>query len=172
MTRAIVALLSGVVVNLAGAVPVHAQAPAPGSKGPALTEQICSQCHGLSTVFSQRKALADWRRTIAEMTWRGAPMLPGENELIANYLAAAFGPTSALGAPRTGGETLPPGETQPLVGQRCLQCHGAAIITTQRRSAPEWRDTVRKMVRLGAELRDAEVEAITAYLASHYGKGQ
>jgi mono/diheme cytochrome c family protein len=172
MKKAIVALLSGVIMNLAGALPAQAQSPPPSSKGLALTEQLCSQCHGLSAVFAQRKTLADWRRTVAEMTWRGAPILPGENELIANYLAAGFGPASPLGASATGAQKLPPGDTQPLVAQRCLQCHGAAIITSQRRSAPEWSDTVRKMIRLGMELRDPEVEAITAYLASHFGKEQ
>lgn len=172
MKSPIIAVLSGLVVTLAAVLPAQAQSPTPASKGLALTEQICSQCHGLSAVFAQRKSLADWRRTVAEMTWRGAPILPGENEAIATYLAAAFGPASVLGAPRAGAEKLAAGDAQALVAQRCLQCHAAPIVTTQRRSAMEWGDTVRKMIRLGAELRDAEVEAITAYLARHYGKEQ
>lgn len=78
-------------------------------EGEALLDLACVQCHDLAMVASQRKTAAAWRRTINEMVWRGAPLLRGESEILAGYLAATFGPES---------RQKTPGRTQPPAGQK------------------------------------------------------
>ena len=67
--------------------------------GEALLGQACVQCHDLTIVASQRKSAVEWRRTVNEMIWRGAPLLPGESETLARYLSAALGPDSRQKTP-------------------------------------------------------------------------
>jgi len=56
-----------------------------------LLQAACVQCHDLRPIAAQRKERAAWRRTVNEMIWRGAPLLPGEAAILVDYLAAEFG---------------------------------------------------------------------------------
>lgn len=63
----------------------------PEGEGRAIILKACVQCHDLRNTVSQRKTIAGWRRTIAEMVWRGTPLVGDEAELLTRYLAKSFG---------------------------------------------------------------------------------
>ncbi len=55
---------------------------------------------------------------------------------------------------------------------RCTVCHGHDLIHQQRLTEKQWRATVEKMARWGAQAQDAAVkEAIVSHLSSRYGPG-
>jgi cytochrome c5 len=65
---------------------------------------------------------------------------------------------------------LPDGPTKTLVTERCLLCHGAGLITVQRKDAAAWGRTVTQMRTWGTPIQDEDQTAIVAYLTQHYGK--
>ena len=69
------------------------QSAASGDGG-ALLQSACVQCHDLKPIAAaQRKTREGWRRTVNEMIWRGAPLLPGEASIVTDYLAS-LGPAA------------------------------------------------------------------------------
>lgn len=66
-------------------------------------------------------------------------------------------------------QQLPPGPGMGLVKSRCLTCHEADIITSQRLSLTGWTNSVGKMVRWGATITPEEREIVQPYLAQHFG---
>lgn len=156
----------------------------PEGAGRALMLQACVQCHDFKSVVSQRKTAEDWRRTINEMIWRGAPLLADEAAILADYLAAAFGPGSsplrssgkavAKTSPAKADENqwakyLPQGEGRSLALQACVQCHDLKTVVAQRAPAKSWKRTVNEMVALGAPLTAGESTIVARYLAASFG---
>lgn len=156
------------------AAPAEAADMLPFGPGRALVMEACVQCHDLRAVVSQRKDRAAWRRTVNEMVWRGAPLYPGEADVIGDYLAEAFGP--AAGAPpRDGGRVaaavaaepaLPPGPGRELLLKACVSCHDLGVVGAARKSLSEWEASVDLMVRLGARLENTEIASLARYLAA------
>jgi cytochrome c553 len=154
---------------------VRAQSLPPG-EGQAVVLAACVQCHDLRAVVSQRKDASAWRRTLNEMIWRGAPLLPGEVEVLTGYLASAFGPQA--GPPPAASEAsnqdtarrLPEGPGRPLVVDTCVGCHDLATAVNARKTPSEWRLSVARMVQLGARLNGSEMELIASYLAQLPGR--
>jgi cytochrome c5 len=66
---------------------------------------------------------------------------------------------------------LPEGPAKALVTERCLLCHGAGLITQQRKDAAAWGRTVTQMRTWGTPIQDADQAALVAYLADHFGPG-
>ncbi len=66
---------------------------------------------------------------------------------------------------------LPEGSAKTLVTDRCLLCHGAALIVQQRKDAAAWGRTVTQMRRWGTQIQDEDQAALVAYLARHFGPG-
>jgi cytochrome c5 len=66
---------------------------------------------------------------------------------------------------------LPEGSAKTLVTERCLLCHGAALIVQQRKDAAAWGRTVTQMRTWGTQIQDDDQAAIVAYLARHFGPG-
>jgi cytochrome c5 len=66
---------------------------------------------------------------------------------------------------------LPDGPGKTLVTERCLLCHGAALISQQRKDAASWGRTVTQMRTWGTPLQDEDQAALVAYLAEHFGAG-
>lgn len=64
---------------------------------------------------------------------------------------------------------LPDGAGKTLVAERCLMCHGAGLITQQRKDAAAWGRTVTQMRTWGSPIQDADQAALVAYLAEHLG---
>jgi mono/diheme cytochrome c family protein len=137
--------------------------------------QACVQCHDFKNIVAQRKTPEAWRRTVDEMAWRGAPLMPGEAEVLCRYLASSFGADKLLGAsvkgdtPRTKfAQYLPEGKGRDLVLQSCVECHDLENVVSMRGTADEWRLTVKKMIRLGAEIDSSDAETIISYLSSSF----
>lgn len=141
--------------------------------------QACVQCHDFKNIVAQRKTLAAWRRTVDEMAWRGAPLMPGEAEIVSSYLASSFGLEKRDKETATRRETeekfaeyLPNGRGRALVLQSCVECHDLENIVSMRARTHEWRLMVKKMMRLGAEIDSSDAETITDYLSSAFGPGK
>jgi cytochrome c5 len=66
---------------------------------------------------------------------------------------------------------LPEGSAKTLVTERCLLCHGAALIVQQRKDAAAWGRTVTQMRTWGTPIQDDDQAAIVAYLGRHFGPG-
>jgi len=73
----------------------------PAGEGRSLVLQACVQCHDLNTVVGRRAPAARWRRSVNEMVRLGATLTAGEAAIVAEYLAASFGPEA--GRRRAGG---------------------------------------------------------------------
>ena len=66
---------------------------------------------------------------------------------------------------------LPGGPGKALVTERCLLCHGAALIVQQRKDAAAWGRTVTQMRTWGTPIQDEDQTALIVYLAEHFGPG-
>lgn len=156
-----------------GSGPAFAEDPLPPGPGRTLLAEACAQCHQLRPIVTQRKAEAAWRRTVDEMVWRGAPLMPGEAAVLARYLAASFGPTATVARGRAaddpGAPSLPPDPARALVLGACVGCHDLATTLMRRKTVDEWRRSVDLMIRLGARLEPADVDPVAQYLASFLG---
>ena len=78
---------------------------------------------------------------------------------------------SALASAETGEiAKLPDGPAKVIVTERCLLCHGAALITAQRKDAAAWGRTVTQMRTWGTPIQDEDQTALVAYLSQHFGQ--
>ncbi len=66
---------------------------------------------------------------------------------------------------------LPDGPGKVLVTERCLLCHGAALIAQQRKDAAAWGRTVTQMRTWGTPIQDEDQTALVVYLTGHFGPG-
>jgi cytochrome c5 len=57
-----------------------------------------------------------------------------------------------------------------LVEERCTKCHDLGRVEKAKETEEEWKATVERMVEKGAELSQAEQEAVIKYLAETYSK--
>lgn len=57
-----------------------------------------------------------------------------------------------------------------LVSERCTQCHGLAKIEAKKSNTDGWKATVERMIGKGAQLSDAEKQAVIDYLAKTYSE--
>jgi len=138
--------------------------PGPGRD---LVLTACVQCHDLRWVESQHKSEAAWRRTVNEMVWRGAPLMPGDVDVITRYLSQ---PRAAEVGGASAATTLPPGPGRDLVVATCVQCHDLATTTSQRKTLREWHESVERMAHLGAKLNGRDIEIVAQYLAKEFGR--
>jgi cytochrome c5 len=89
--------------------------------------------------------------------------------------AAALATPPALQSTLASAETgeiaaLPDGPAKVIVTERCLLCHGAALITAQRKDAAAWGRTVTQMRTWGTPIQDEDQTALVAYLTQHFGQ--
>ena len=66
---------------------------------------------------------------------------------------------------------LPDDPRKALVTERCLLCHGAALIAQQRKDTAAWGRTVTQMRTWGTLIQEEDQTALVAYLAEHFGPG-
>ena len=64
--------------------------------------------------------------------------------------------------------SLPPGPGADVLKSRCVICHEADIITSQKLSLTGWTNSVNKMVRWGSQITPQEREILLPYLAAHF----
>ena len=67
-----------------------------------------------------------------------------------------------------GPSEFPPGVGQSEVQAACAPCHAITVVTSARKTEPEWASTVDAMVTRGALVADADYDAIVAYLARNF----
>ena len=65
-------------------------------------------------------------------------------------------------------DQLPAGPSRDLFVSTCTSCHAVGLAIGKRRTPDEWRDTMQKMVQLGAQMSDQDFGAIHTYLASNF----
>src|SRR5262245_53798744 len=65
-------------------------------------------------------------------------------------------------------QDLPEGKGAELARDKCLNCHEADLIVSQRLSRQGWTREVEKMIRWGAVVSDAEKEGLIDYFAAHF----
>jgi hypothetical protein len=66
-------------------------------------------------------------------------------------------------------QDLPQGKGVEIARDKCLSCHESDLIISQRLSRQGWTREVDKMVRWGANVPEAEKEALIDYLAAKFG---
>src|SRR5207245_8421669 len=107
------------------------------------------------------------KRHVYNMVTRGAQLNAREADLVIAYLAANFGPTTpAASAVQV---ALPGGPGKDLVEARCAACHDLERVASAKRHKTEWLTQVANIVDRGAVATPDEAQAITSYLASHFG---
>ena len=57
-----------------------------------------------------------------------------------------------------------------LTEERCTKCHSLERVEAAKRTPEEWKTNVERMVGKGAELSEAEQEAVIEYLSEAYPK--
>ena len=62
-------------------------------------------------------------------------------------------------------QTLPAGPGADVLKSRCVICHEADIITSQKLSLTGWTNSINKMVRWGSQITPQEREVLLPYLA-------
>jgi mono/diheme cytochrome c family protein len=70
---------------------------------------------------------------------------------------------------RAADQDLPAGKGVEIVRDKCISCHEADLITSQRLSKQGWTREVDKMIRWGAVVTEAEKEPLVDYLAANFG---
>ena len=66
-------------------------------------------------------------------------------------------------------QTLPPGAGQEILARSCAQCHDLGLVTSQRKSAADWADTLQQMIGNGARVAPADFDKLVAYLGRNFG---
>ena len=78
-------------------------------------------------------------------------------------LGSGLGIHAALSA-----QQLPAGAGADILKSRCVVCHEADIITSQKLTLAGWTRSIDKMVRWGSSITPAEREILQPYLAQHF----
>jgi cytochrome c5 len=63
---------------------------------------------------------------------------------------------------------MPPGPGADVLKSRCVICHEADIITSQKLTLTGWTRSIDKMVRWGSQITAEEREVVQPYLAQHF----
>jgi mono/diheme cytochrome c family protein len=165
--RQLLPVLCTAALAIAIARPACAQDALPPGEGRDLLATACSQCHALNVIRSMREGAEGWKRHVYNMVTRGAQLNAREANMVVAYLAANFGPTApAAAATRV---TLPSGPGKELVEARCAACHDLERVASAKRQKSQWPALVANMVGRGAVATPEEAQAISSYLASHFG---
>jgi hypothetical protein len=129
---------------------------------------VCTSCHG-ARVYTQLRANRDeWRTYVYEMMLRGAHIRPEEFEPITDYLAGAYGPSSAAAGPAAQPAVA---QSEALMNRACTAaCHARDVVTAVRRTPDDWDKVLTRMQTHGAKMTNAERQAIAAYLAENFGR--
>jgi competence ComEA-like helix-hairpin-helix protein len=65
--------------------------------------------------------------------------------------------------------TLPPGEGQAIVQQKCSSCHALKVVTGKKASRPQWSIIVDRMITRGADVSEDDIDTLLDYLAKNFG---
>jgi competence ComEA-like helix-hairpin-helix protein len=65
--------------------------------------------------------------------------------------------------------TLPPGDGQAIVEQKCANCHAVKVITAKKASKQQWSTIIDQMITRGADVPDDDIEILVDYLTKNFG---
>jgi competence protein ComEA len=65
--------------------------------------------------------------------------------------------------------TLPPGDGQAIVQQKCANCHALKVITAKKASKQQWSTIIDQMITRGADVSDDDIEILVDYLTKNFG---
>jgi len=71
----------------------------PEGQGKQMVASICSGCHTLGNVVTQRRSSEEWAQTVNEMISRGAQIFPEEVDTMVSYLGEHFGAQAGSAPP-------------------------------------------------------------------------
>ncbi len=153
----------------------------PDGDGKQLVTVVCSQCHGLRQTQILRDGQNGWQDVVDRMVLYGAQLSPSEADIVTHYLATQLGPgskdvmrggalppQSALGNAKE--ISLPDGTGKDLVASRCVMCHDLERVVSSTRSKADWDAITANMVQRGLKATPDELQSMTAYLSTHFGK--
>jgi cytochrome c5 len=83
--------------------------------------------------------------------------------------AAAMG-SAVLGAQETDPAKLPDGPGKTIVQSSCTVCHGLELLSGRDEAA--WKDTVDRMIAMGATVADDQVKVLVDYLVKNFPPSQ
>jgi len=91
--------------------------------------------------------------------------------LTMGMMLAACGSKSETKATQPSGSTSAPAVSDgaTLVQDRCTKCHTLERVTSAKKNADQWTQTVNRMISNGAQLTDQEKQVVIDYLAKTYG---
>ena len=149
-----IAVLSTATIALAQELP-----PGPGRE---VVAARCLTCHEADLISQQRLSRAAWGRSVDKMVRWGATVETGEREPMLDYLAAQFAPNPVAS------HIVATASSEMLYKRACLTCHEDDLIESQRLSRAGWVREVEKMMRWGAQVAEADKDALVSYLAARY----
>ena len=194
-----VALRSAATQDAGQASPPPAAPPAPkpvelpDGDGKPIATEYCQMCHKLTNLTKAHKDLDEWKDTIHTMIDRGASIPDDQVDVLAQYLAANFGPKeagSAANAPAADPATpapspdaaapnasapakavveLPDGDGKAIATENCQACHKLTNLTKAHKSLDDWKETVQTMIDRGANVSPDQVDTLVQYLAKNFG---
>ena len=169
----------------------------PEGDGKPIATEYCQMCHRLTNLTRAHKNLDDWKDTIHTMIDRGADIPDDKIDVLAQYLAANFGPKDAApagaapaAAPAAAAATpapspdaaapstpapakalveLPDGDGKAIATENCQACHKLTNLTKAHKSLDDWKDTVQTMIDRGANVPADQVDILVQYLAKNFG---
>jgi cytochrome c5 len=136
----------------------------PEGKGAELARDKCVSCHEADLIVSQRLSRQGWTREVEKMIRWGAVVSDAEKEILIDYFAARFNPALKPASATVGDEA-----GRKIFEEKCLLCHEADLIVSQRLSRQGWTREVEKMIRWGAVVSDAEKGPLVDYLSGKFG---
>jgi cytochrome c5 len=166
----------------------------PEGDGKPIATEYCQMCHKLTNLTKAHKNLDDWKDTIHTMIDRGASIPDEKVDVLAQYLAANFGPKDAAppantptttppaasapapnaatppaSAPAKATVELPAGDGKAIATENCQACHKLTNLTKAHKSLDDWKETVQTMMDRGANVPADQVDTLVQYLAKNFG---
>jgi cytochrome c5 len=165
----------------------------PEGDGKPIATEFCQMCHKLTNLTKAHKDLDDWKDTIHTMIDRGASIPDDKVDVLAEYLAANFGPkdaAAAAGTPAADPATpapstdaaapttpapaktvveLPEGDGKAIATENCQACHKLTNLTKAHKDLDDWKETVQTMIDRGANVSPDQVDTLVQYLAKNFG---
>ena len=138
----------------------------------------CTACHGIDDYAYYAMDRAGWQKLIDSMKQKGAVVSDEDQSILLDWLVTKFGPDSKP-FPRAkadgpllnfgGGDAAArDAVAKRLVESVCRTCHTLERIEVSKFTPDKWRDIVTDMKTKGAQLDDADIAPLAAYLAKTY----
>jgi competence protein ComEA len=148
---------------------VSAQAQAlPDGPGKDTLGSVCSTCHGIDIITSQKRSKVAWKGTVSEMKSKGAIATDQEFEVLVEYLSKNFGQEDAAPA-SAAPAVMVEGPGKAVILRVCTTCHQPDHFTKYHHTPDEWQVILARMgARANASKED--MDTILAYMNTNYPK--